>query len=60
MVIKKQVDELSDLDVVDGDTSFAVRGYDQVLPVCPIVYLDVPDRDAIDPASSECLGSPDR
>ena len=52
-VVKDEIDELSNLDIIDSDTSFAVRGYDQVLLVCPIVYLDVPDRDAIDPASSE-------
>jgi hypothetical protein len=44
LVVKEQVDELGNFDVVDGDSRLIMRSYDQVLLVCLIVYLYIPDR----------------
>jgi hypothetical protein len=46
LVVEQQVDELGDLQVVDGDLGFVVRRDDQVLLLRP-VQLQVPRRDSI-------------
>jgi hypothetical protein len=51
LVREEQVDELGDLQVVDGDLGFAVRD-DQVLLPRPL-QLQVPRRDPVDAAARE-------
>ena len=40
LVVKKQVDELSDLDAIEGDTQLATSTirYDQVLLLCTLIH----------------------
>jgi hypothetical protein len=47
LVVKEQIDELGNFDVVDSDSYFTTRSYDQILLVCLIVHFYVPDRCAI-------------
>jgi hypothetical protein len=49
-VVKQQVNELGDLDIVDGDRRLTTTSYDQILLVCLIVHRYIPDRHAIDVA----------
>jgi hypothetical protein len=50
LVVKKQVDELSDLDVVDGDCRLTIRSHDEIFLFCLIIYLYIPNRRAINVA----------
>ena len=54
LVVKKQVNELGDLDVVDSyDSLITTRSDNQILLICTIIYRDVPYRHAIDMAFPE-------
>jgi hypothetical protein len=55
LVVKEQVDELGDLDIVDGNNRFAATGIgnDQVPLLCMLIHLYTPHRCAIDSASGE-------
>ncbi|HKM58732.1 MAG TPA: hypothetical protein VJX28_08290 [Chthoniobacterales bacterium] len=52
-VVEEQVDELGDLDVVDGDNWLTQISDDQVLLLCTFVHLYTPYRHAIDGAPGE-------
>ena len=51
--MEKQIDELGDLDVVDGDLGFALAGDDQVLLFRTFAELHVPSGYAVDVAAGE-------
>src|SRR5437879_4397086 len=54
LVVKEQVDKLSNLDVINGDVRIVTGSYDQVLLLCTVIYLYIPHRRAIDFAFGEC------
>ena len=53
LVVKKQINELSDLDVVDRDNWLAIRSYGEILLVCLIVHFYIPHRTAINADSGQ-------
>ena len=55
LVVKQEVDELGDLDVIDGDNRLILNiSYDQVLLFGPLIDRYIPYRNAIDAAFGEC------
>ena len=53
LVVEQQIDELCDLDVVNGDLRRARESNDQVLLFCCFAELHVPRGDAVDAAARE-------
>ncbi len=53
LVVEEQVDELSYLDVVDGDRGLACAGNDQVLLFCVFAEFHIPCGYAVDTTSIE-------
>jgi hypothetical protein len=49
-MFEEQVDEMGELQVIDGDLGLALTRDDQVLLYC-LVQLQVPCRDALKPGS---------
>jgi hypothetical protein len=56
-IIEQQINELRDLDVVDGDLGLLLRGDDQVLLLGPAVQLQAPRGYAVDTTAGEISAS---